>query len=377
MRHRRAKLGWALGQILDESIDEAAVDGSRTLAQRVAASVLAALVLPSNLTPQLILLWLLTLVASEALTWFATRHISARSPGSIVQRAVFVLHIAFSTSLWSLVCIWLWFSGRPGLQVVGAIVICTQLIHAQAHTYRSRLVYALSAGIPAIVVTVLALGFAGLSGFDLVTAMAGLGLTFAYVEAGTRTNIANANKIATAQLELERLAYTDALTALANRRRFTERLRDLIAYSQKHHTPFALVLVDLDSFKAVNDAFGHDIGDTVLIAVAESLRQVAHATDHVARLGGDEFAMLVTDVGNSSFAGSMFRNIAAALSAKRIFAGNNLQTTLSVGAALYPGDGQEAEELLKAADIALYEAKSAGRNTWRTYRSTDLDSTAH
>jgi diguanylate cyclase (GGDEF)-like protein len=360
-----------LGRFLDESVDGAAMDGSKTLAQRLIASVLAALVLPASLSAQVILPWLLVLVMSEVLTWRATRSISAATPGSAGQRAIFVGHVALSTSLWSLVCVWLWFDGQAGLKVVGAIIICTQLIHAQTHTYRSRLVYALSAGIPACVISVLALGFAGLAGFDLVTAVAGLGLTFAYVEAGTRANIASAARIAAAQLELERLAYTDALTALSNRRRFTERLKDLIAYSQKHRTPFALVLVDLDGFKAVNDAFGHDIGDNVLIAVAESLRQVARSTDHVARLGGDEFAMLVSDVGSSSFAAGMFRSIAEAVSANQIVTGHRLQTTLSVGAALYPGDGQEADELLKAADIALYAAKSAGRNTWRTYRPAD------
>lgn len=370
------QLGRALGRLLNKSIDEAAVDGGKTLSQRIVAAVIAAVVLQLSLTAQLILPWLLVLVASELMTWVATRHISAVSPGTAGQRALFVFHVAFSTSLWSLVCIWLWLSGHPGLQAVSAIVVCAQLIHAQAYSYRSRVVFALSAGIPAGVITLLTLGYAELSGLDFITAIAGLGLTFAYVAAGTRANIANARKIEAAQLELERLAYTDALTDLANRRLFTEQLKDLIAHSRENRMPFALVLVDLDGLKAVNDAFGHDTGDKVLIAVAQSLRQVARETDHVARLGGDEFALLLRDVGSSSFAPIMFRSIAVALSTDKTLAGHSLQTTLSFGAALYPGDGQEAEELLKAADIALYEAKSAGRNTWRTYRPVGSSSAA-
>jgi diguanylate cyclase (GGDEF)-like protein len=201
-----------------------------------------------------------------------------------------------------------------------------------------------------------------------LTAIAGLGLTLGYVEAGTRTNIANARKIVVAQLDLERLAYTDALTSLGNRRRFSEQLKDLIAYSQEHRTPFALVLVDLDGFKAVNDEFGHDTGDEVLIAVAKSLRQVVCETDHVARLGGDEFAMLVSNVSSASYMAALFRKIQLALSADKTLAGHRRHTTLSVGASMYPGDGLGPTDLLKAADLALYEAKSAGRNTWRAYR---------
>ena len=357
-----------MGRILNEAVDEAAIDGGTTLAPRLFVSVLAALVLQASLTPNVMLPWLVVLATSEVLTWLGTQHISAISSNVSRQRVLFIVHIALSTSLWSLVCVWLWFSSQPGLRAVGAIIICAQLIHAQAYAYRSRVVSSISSGIPAGVITVLTLGYAGLSGLDQITAIAGLGLTFGYVEAGTRANIANAHKIAAAQFELERLAYTDALTALANRRRFSERLEELIEYSREHRTPFALILVDLDGFKAVNDEFGHDMGDEILVAVAESLRQAVCEPDRVARLGGDEFALLVSDVASGSYMANLFRKIEESLSANKTLAGHGRQTTLSVGAAMYPGDGQVAGDLFKAADLALYAAKGAGRNTWRAYR---------
>jgi diguanylate cyclase (GGDEF)-like protein len=344
------------------------MDGQRTLAHRLCVSVLAAAALQSRLTPSAMTLWLFALVASELFTWLGTRGITHASPGTLLQRAAFLLHVGFSTFLWSLVSVWLWFSHVVGLQVVGAIIVCAQLIHAQTFTYRSTAIFAVSAGIPAGVIAVLTLGFSGLSGLDLGTAMAGLVLTFGYVVAGTRANIANARSIAGAQADLERLAYTDALTALANRRRFAEKLQQLIAYSQKHRTAFALMLVDLDGFKAINDAFGHDVGDDVLVSVADSLRHVKFDSDHVARLGGDEFALLLPDMASDAHFAELFDEIATKLAKQDRLAGRDLKITLSAGAAVYPDHAQAASGLMKAADSALYDAKTGGRNTWRAYR---------
>ena len=117
---------------LPQSIDDTAIDGRKTLAQRLAVSVLAAAVLQASLSPAVMLPWLVVLLMSELLAWLATRRIEEQFGGTGLQRAVFLGHIALSTSLWSLISIWLWLSGRTGLQAVGAVIICAQLIHAQA-----------------------------------------------------------------------------------------------------------------------------------------------------------------------------------------------------------------------------------------------------
>jgi len=167
------------------------------------------------------------------------------------------------------------------------------------------------------------------------------------------------------QRQLEQIAYFDGLSGLANRRMFTDELRRMVAASLRNGHWFALVLIDLDHFKQVNDNHGHDAGDAMLVAVAERLTSAVRETDRVARLGGDEFAILLPEVEGVAAVERVCERIFAALAPPLTYNGSIMQPRASVGAALCPRDAQTPEDLYKAADVALYEAKHAGRNGWR------------
>ncbi len=164
--------------------------------------------------------------------------------------------------------------------------------------------------------------------------------------------------------KLREFADHDALTGLFNRRRFEEELARTLASAERHGEPAALLLVDLDDFKAVNDAHGHAVGDELLIRVAGSLRARLRETDVVARLGGDEFAVILSRVDErraAAVAGELVGSLAAACAA----GGDEhpIRATASIGVALIaPGIEANAEDLLVRADLAMYSAKEAGRN---------------
>jgi diguanylate cyclase (GGDEF)-like protein len=167
------------------------------------------------------------------------------------------------------------------------------------------------------------------------------------------------------QRQLEQIAYFDGLTGLANRRRFNDELKRMVAASQRSGRCAALVLVDLDHFKQINDTLGHDAGDAILVTVAQRLGTDMRETDCVARLGGDEFAILLPEVDGPAGVQRVCERVFAALAAPVSYQGITLQHSASVGAALCPRDACTPETLYKAADVALYEAKRAGRNGWR------------
>jgi len=172
------------------------------------------------------------------------------------------------------------------------------------------------------------------------------------------------------QTQLEKMAYFDGLTGLANRRLFNEELRGRIAEIERGGGGFAVVLVDLDRFKQINDEFGHAAGDAMLVATAQRLRDAVRAGDRVARLGGDEFVALLRPVGDSlealdAVCGRIVEELGRPLS---LPGGQAVQTGASVGVARCPQDAVDADALLKAADMALYEAKRAGRGQWRLWQ---------
>ncbi len=181
-------------------------------------------------------------------------------------------------------------------------------------------------------------------------------------------------KLQQSQHELERIAYQDSLTGLPNRRMFTECFRTSLEQRRLHGGAFALLLIDLDKFKSVNDSFGHDAGDALLQSVAARLRGFAQKDDCFARLGGDEFAFLLSDIDDDEAIAQICRRIVAAL--EEPLPGLTMETTLSMGAALYPDDGGDEESLYKAADLALYEVKRGGRNGWRRYTAEPTVSAA-
>ncbi|PQO95689.1 GGDEF domain-containing protein [Massilia phosphatilytica] len=164
------------------------------------------------------------------------------------------------------------------------------------------------------------------------------------------------------QLQLETMAYNDALTDLPNRRRFNDELHRLAALRRRSGDPFALLLIDLDHFKHINDTLGHDAGDALLVAAAERLRAAVRQTDCVARLGGDEFAVLLTPA-SDAIVGDVAQRIVDSMRAPVTFGAHAMHVSASIGAAVEWRDGVDA--LYKKADTALYRAKEAGRDTWR------------
>ena len=170
--------------------------------------------------------------------------------------------------------------------------------------------------------------------------------------------------LAESRRELERMARVDALTDLANRRQFEERLELALLRQQRQGTGLALMYLDVDHFKHINDTWGHAAGDIVLRAFASRLTHCVRATDLVARLGGDEFVVLIEDASLPDDAETIARKLLTEMRRGIDIDGTALMATTSIGIA-YAEAPTQAATLLATADAALYEAKQAGRNTWR------------
>jgi diguanylate cyclase (GGDEF)-like protein/PAS domain S-box-containing protein len=166
---------------------------------------------------------------------------------------------------------------------------------------------------------------------------------------------------------IERLAFHDSLTGLPNRVSFLESLGRAIARAGAEHRMLALLYLDLDDFKPVNDAMGHAAGDALLIAVAERLRGAVRKTDAVARLGGDEFAVLLTDVGHPDVAGALAGKLVDRIGQPYMLDRRRISVGASIGISLYPRDGATTDDLLRHADAAMYAAKADGRRRFRFY----------
>lgn len=163
------------------------------------------------------------------------------------------------------------------------------------------------------------------------------------------------------------LAYYDSLTQLPNRRLLTDRLRHAMANANRQCIKLAVMFLDLDLFKGINDTLGHDAGDAVLVETAKRLQNCLREGDTVARLGGDEFVILMPELKEDADAARLASRLIAAVKAPLQVGGRELYVTTSVGIAVFPEDGKEAEALLKCADTAMYQAKQSGRNTYQLH----------
>lgn len=163
---------------------------------------------------------------------------------------------------------------------------------------------------------------------------------------------------------IHHLAYHDVLTGLANRLLFQDRLSNGLSQAHRSHRQLAVLLLDLDRFKVVNDTLGHQTGDQLLKQVAIRIAGHIREGDTLARLGGDEFALLMPEIQSTTDAANVARKLITALQPPVVIDGQDLLVTTSIGIAVYPAHGGTAEELIKHADMALYAAKDAGRNTW-------------
>jgi len=172
--------------------------------------------------------------------------------------------------------------------------------------------------------------------------------------------------------QIYELAYFDSLTGLPNRQMLRDRLRMALAGSRRSGAYGALLFIDLDNFKLINDTHGHDVGDLLLVSIAQRLKQCLREVDTVARLGGDEFVVLLQELGDSPsraarHAETVARKLLEAIDQPCLLNGKHFQTTCSVGLTLVGGEGSDSDEVLKRADLAMYEAKAAGRNALRFF----------
>jgi diguanylate cyclase len=173
------------------------------------------------------------------------------------------------------------------------------------------------------------------------------------------------------QQQLEHLASFDPLTGLPNRRLLQDRLCRALLRAARNATSMALMFIDLDGFKEVNDTLGHDVGDLLLCEVAARLQQCIRASDTIGRFGGDEFAIVVEEASSPRDLVMVGQRIVAALAAPFDLNGHRVRTSASIGIALYPPDGTDATTLLKNADVAMYKAKRSGRNRFEFFNMPD------
>ncbi|HWS27173.1 MAG TPA: EAL domain-containing protein, partial [Xanthomonadales bacterium] len=176
------------------------------------------------------------------------------------------------------------------------------------------------------------------------------------------------------EADLARLAHYDPLTGLPNRLLAQSRLDYAIARAEQDDGRLALLFVDMDRFKTVNDSLGHQVGDELLCAIGERFRKAMGTADTVARLGGDEFLVIVENVGTARAAGDVARTLLNCLGAPFVLpSGHEVYADASVGISLFPEDGSTATELVRSADAALYRAKDLGRNTFHFYTPSLVD----
>lgn len=170
--------------------------------------------------------------------------------------------------------------------------------------------------------------------------------------------------------KIHELAYFDELTGLANRRLFQDRLEQALANAKRHNHQLAVLFLDLDLFKRINDTLGHQAGDDALRQVAKRLQKVSRAGESVARLGGDEFTMLVPECDGVEEVEKLAQRIVAQFELPFQIQHNELVLTTSVGISIYPQHGGTISELLKFADAAMYQAKESGRNKYSLYTNS-------
>jgi diguanylate cyclase (GGDEF)-like protein/PAS domain S-box-containing protein len=191
----------------------------------------------------------------------------------------------------------------------------------------------------------------------------------------TIVQIADITEMKESRERMEKLAFYDTLTDLANRRLFNDRLEQAVKHAVRTGEPAALMYLDLDNFKRVNDTLGHEAGDELLRAVAERVRACVRDEDTVGRPGGDEFTILLNQVRGARGAGRVARKILASLDAPIRVGSHELRVTTSIGITLAPDDGRDPQTLMKNADLAMYRAKERGRDTHQFF-SDDMNTRA-
>jgi diguanylate cyclase (GGDEF)-like protein len=163
---------------------------------------------------------------------------------------------------------------------------------------------------------------------------------------------------------IKHMAYHDALTGLPNRFLLEDRLEQGLALASRRGSLLAVMLLDLDGFKAVNDSLGHDVGDMLLKMVAGNIGGLLRKSDTLGRMGGDEFLIILPEVKTPEGVTAVARKVLKAVCETRVLSGVRVNVSTSIGLALYPWDGADPRVLIQKADAAMYKAKEAGRNTY-------------
>ncbi|MBI2276144.1 MAG: EAL domain-containing protein [Dechloromonas sp.] len=182
---------------------------------------------------------------------------------------------------------------------------------------------------------------------------------------GTHFDITERKK---AEERIQALAFNDQLTGLANRFSLNERLTQALALAGRSGKQVALLMIDLDNFKTINDTLGHQIGDRLLMEVAHRLAAAVRQTDLVARLGGDEFIVVLSEIDSPADAAHVADKILTVLATPYLLDRNELRTNASIGICLFPDDAGESQDLIKKADVAMYHAKSRGRGNYQFFK---------
>jgi len=176
-------------------------------------------------------------------------------------------------------------------------------------------------------------------------------------------------EIATARERIASLAYSDPLTGLANRASLVPSLEQAVQRTRRRNSKLAVVFLDLDGFKQINDLYGHDAGDSLLVDLAARLRQHLRASDLIARLGGDEFLVVLEEVVDVAPVETVAKKLLAEAARPYAIGGHGATVTASIGISVFPDDAADGTALMKHADTAMYAAKQAGKNTYRFYSS--------
>jgi diguanylate cyclase (GGDEF)-like protein/PAS domain S-box-containing protein len=184
---------------------------------------------------------------------------------------------------------------------------------------------------------------------------------------GVVLSLRDLTQLKAAQSELHRLAFYDPLTGLANRQLFRDRLSHVVRRSRRSSEPAALMFLDLDGFKRINDTLGHDAGDELLVQVAQWLVGCVREEDSVARLGGDEFVVLLSRISGPDAAGKVAETILRRLCQRLRLNDHEVGITVSIGITMIPHDSEGPGTLMKYADLAMYRAKELGRNTYQFF----------
>ncbi|PQP81496.1 diguanylate cyclase [Paenibacillus sp. PCH8] len=175
------------------------------------------------------------------------------------------------------------------------------------------------------------------------------------------------NKIKISEQISKHLSLHDTLTGLPNRMAFNDRLVLAMNHAQRSEGKLAVMYVDTDGFKQINDGYGHDVGDQVLLETAKRLKENIRSTDIVARHGGDEFSIILSELKDSQHAENVAKKLAAAFEMPFEIADNHIYLSVSIGVSLYPEHGQESSMLLKYADLAMYRIKKNGKNGYAIF----------